>query len=340
MHIPGGRRTALALAFGLVVAAGLGWWITHQPKPATEITLFGNVDQRQIELPFNGAERIETVLVTEGDRVAKGQVLARLDTGRLEPEVAQAAAQVAGQQQVLDKLRHGARPEEIAQARASVAQGIVEANNAHSRYERLAELAQSSAGRALSRQDLDDARAAFEAAQARLTVSEQGLRLQLIGPRREDIGEAAARLDGARAQLALLQRKLADAVLRAPANAVVRSRLVEPGEIATPQRAAFSLAIVDPKWVRAYVTETDLGRVRPGMKATVTIDAFRRRGFDGWVGFISPVAEFTPKTVQTPELRTSLVYEIRVFVKDPADELRLGMPATAHLPLTPRAPAR
>lgn len=340
MHIPGGRRTAIALAVGLVVAAGVGWWITHHAKRAKEITLFGNVDLRQIELPFNGAERIEAVLVTEGERVARGQVLARLDTGRLEPEVAQAAAEVAAQQQVLNKLRRGARPEEIGQARAGVAQGLVEANNARSRYERLAELEQSSAGRALSRQDLDDARAAFEAAQARLTVNQQALRLQVIGPRGEDIAEAAARLDGARAQLALLQRKLADAVLRAPTNAVVRSRLVEPGEIVTPQRAAFSLAIVDPKWVRAYVTETDLGRVRPGTKATVTVDAFTGRGFEGSVGFISPVAEFTPKTVQTSDLRTSLVYEVRVFVKDPADELRLGMPATVHLPLAARAAAR
>jgi len=121
-------------------------------------------------------------------------------------------------------------------------------------------------------------------------------------------------------------------VLVAPMAATVRSRLVEPGDMASPQKPAFSLAITDPKWVRAYVSETDLGHVRPGMKATVMVDAFPGRGFPGWVGFISPVAEFTPKTVQTPDLRTSLVYEIRVFVKDPGDELRLGMPATVHLP--------
>lgn len=201
-------------------------------------------------------------------------------------------------------------------------------------------LAQSSSGRALSRQDLDDARSAAEAAQARLTVNQQALRLQLIGPRREDIGQAVAQLDGYRAQLTLLRRELADAELVAPMNAVVRTRLIEPGEIVTPQRPAFSLAITDPKWVRAYVTEIDLGHVRPGIKATVTADAFPNRSFDGWVGFISPVAEFTPKTVQTPDLRTSLVYEIRVFVKDPADELRLGMPTTVHLPLSVRTAGR
>jgi len=115
---------------------------------------------------------------------------------------------------------------------------------------------------------------------------------------------------------------------------------MEPGEMASPQRPVFSLAITDPKWVRAYVSEAQLGAVHPGMKASVTADAFVGRTFPGWVGFISPVAEFTPKTVQTTDLRTSLVYEIRVFVTDPKDDLRLGMPATVHLPLasarTPR----
>ena len=120
---------------------------------------------------------------------------------------------------------------------------------------------------------------------------------------------------------------------------MVRSRIVEPGEIAAPQKPAFTLAITDPKWVRAYVSETDLGALHEGIKATVTADAFAGRGFAGWVGFISPVAEFTPKSVETPELRSSLVYQVRVFVEDPADELRLGMPATVHLPLAgARAP--
>lgn len=114
-------------------------------------------------------------------------------------------------------------------------------------------------------------------------------------------------------------------------DAVVRTRLMEPGEMASPQKAVFSLAIIDPKWVRAYVSEVDLGKIHPGMKASVAVDSFPDRRFEGWIGFISPVAEFTPKIVQTDELRTTLVYEVRVFVKDPSDDLRLGMPATVLL---------
>ena len=102
--------------------------------------------------------------------------------------------------------------------------------------------------------------------------------------------------------------------------------------MASPQKPVFSLAVTDPKWVRAYVAEPDVGKLRTGMAASVALDSFPDRRFNGWVGFISPVAEFTPKTVETTELRTSLVYEVRVFVNDPSDQLHLGSPASVYLP--------
>jgi HlyD family secretion protein len=167
-------------------------------------------------------------------------------------------------------------------------------------------------------------------AEAKLAVNRKALDLQVAGPRKEDVAQAEAQLRSDQAQLALLRRQLADTELHAPIDGVVRSRLVEPGEIASPQKAAFTLAITDPKWIRAYIAESDFAAVHEGIKASVTTDAFAHP-FSGWVGFISPMAEFTPKTVQTEELRSSLVYEIRVFVKDPEDKLRLGMPATVRL---------
>jgi HlyD family secretion protein len=189
----------------------------------------------------------------------------------------------------------------------------------------------------VSRQEVDDAKAQADVADAKVAVSRKALQLALIGPRREDIAQAEAMLDGEEAQVALLKQELADAELRAPLDAVVRSRIAEPGDMASPQKTALTLAITDPKWVRAYVSETDLGRVRPSMPAAIEVDSFPGKRFEGWVGFISPEAEFTPKTVQTQELRSSLVYEIRVFVQDPRDMLRLGMPATVYLsPPSPR----
>jgi membrane fusion protein PltH len=137
-----------------------------------------------------------------------------------------------------------------------------------------------------------------------------------------------------------MEQQLADTKLIAPTDGIVRTRLLEPGEMASPQRPVLDVAILTPKWVRAYVAEKDLGKVHPKMSAAVAVDSFPGRRFEGWVGFISPVAEFTPKAVQTEELRTSLVYEVRVFVNDPADELRLGMPATVYLLTTPAAPQK
>jgi len=371
------------------VAAGLTWWLTHRESATQALALYGNVDLRQVELPFNNSERIAAVLVQEGDRVRQGQVLARLDTSRLEPqvaqaeaqaaaqrhiverlqhgsrpeEIAQAEAQVAAQRHVVERLQHGSRPEEIAQARANVESAKADVTNARRQYERLKTLLERSAG-AVSQQDVDNAKAALDVAEARLAVNQKALELAVAGPRQEEVAEneaklavtqkaldlavagprqeevaeAEARLRAAEAQLALLRQQLADAQLVAPVDAVVRTRLLEPGEMASPQKPVFALAITDPKWVRAYVSERDLGKVHPSMAAFVAVDSFPERRFDGWVGFISPVAEFTPKAVQTAELRTSLVYEIRVFVKDPSDELRLGMPATVYLPLDQHSP--
>ena len=333
------KRWILIAGMMVVVAIALAVWLGGRRRTGGELVLYGNVDLRQVDLAFNNSERIAAVLVQEGDRVQRGQVLARLDTSRLLPQLGQVEAAVAAQQAVVEKLMNGSRPQEIAQARANVVLADANAQVAQRKYERLAALSESSGGRAMSRQDLDDARAAADVARAQLNVNRKALDLAVIGPRKEEIAQARAQLAGEEAQLALLRAQVSDAALAAPLNAVVRSRIAEPGDMSSPQKAAFTLAITDPKWVRAYVAERDLGRVRPGLAAHVSVDAFRGRTFDGWIGFISSVAEFTPKTVETTELRSSLVYEVRVFVKDPEDVLRLGMPATVMLaPLASASP--
>jgi HlyD family secretion protein len=328
--------TALVLVLA-AIAAGFAWMSKGAEKPQDRLALYGNVDLRQVELSFNNSERIAEVLVQEGDKVTRGQVLARLDTSRLKPQVASAQAETDAQQAVVEKLHHGSRPEEIAQARANVASAMADRVNAEQQWRRQAALAELTTGRASSQQDLEIAKAAFDSAQARLVFAEKALELSMLGPRKEDIAQAEAQLRADQARLELLHRQLADSELVAPSNAVVRSRLLEPGEMVSPQRPVFNLAIVDPKWVRAYVAEPDLGKIHSGMKASVSADSFPGRIFSGWVGFISSVAEFTPKAVETEELRSSLVYEIRVFVNDPQDQMRLGMPATVVLELLPPA---
>lgn len=323
---------AVLLALGGVLFIVL--WQGRGSAKHQELVLHGNVDIRQISLAFDGSGRIARLHAEEGDRVRAGAVLAELDTRTLALQADQAQAQIDVQTQTLLRLSHGSRPQEIAQARSRLTEAQADAQRAQSDLTRLQGIFTSTQGRAVSAQDLDRARSTAAAARARAEEARQGLRLTELGPRAEDVAAAQAGLAAARAQLALLRHQIALGTLTAPADAVVRSRLLEPGDMVTPQRPVLALALTRPKWVRVYVSEPDLGRIKPGMSAHVLIDSQPRQPIPGKVGYISSVAEFTPKNVQTEELRTSLVYEVRVWVEDPQDVLRLGQPATVHLPLT------
>jgi HlyD family secretion protein len=333
-------RVALALVL-LAVLAGLAgafwWWDRHRQGAADDrLVLFGNIDIRQVQLAFDASDRIEQILVHEGDRVTAGQLLAVLDSRRLRHAVAQAQAQVAAQREVVARFVAGSRPEEIRQARANVDATRADAVNAEQVYRRTMDLV---AQRFVAQQQADNAKAALDGAQARLRAAEEALRLAVLGPRAEDTAAAKATLAANEAALAIAQRNLASASLHAPADGVIENRVLEPGDMASPSRPVLTLALTEPLWVRAYVSETDLGKLRLGAPAQITTDSYPGKRYRGWVGFISPTAEFTPKSVETQELRTSLVYQVRVFVCAPHDELRLGMPASVTIALGSGQPA-
>lgn len=335
---PARRRRGIVIAvLVLLLGAAALAWVWWQRDAAGEDTrtllLYGNVDQRQVSLAFNTAERIAELTVREGDKVSPGQVLGRLDTRTPRLRVAQAAAQIGVAEQVLARLRAGSRPEEIAQARAALAAAAADAEFAAQQQARLQAARDETAGRGVAQQDLDNAAAKRKVALAQRDSADKALALAIAGPRREDIAQAEAQLAAARADKALAERQIEESELKAPIAAVVRARLLEPGDIASPQRPVFTLAITQPKWVRAFVPEPRLSQIRPGMAAQVNTDSAPDQPLPGRIGFISSVAEFTPKTVQTEELRTSLVYEVRIEVDDPADTLRLGMPATVRIAL-------
>lgn len=315
----------------MITVTWLGWRYITRSSSDNGLTLYGNVDIRQVSLAFTGSDRVATMQVEEGDKVSSGQVLATLDTQALRIQIQQADARVAAQSQAVLRLKNGSRPQEIARARSQVLATQADVDLALQQYKRLKDIARNTKGKAISKQDMDSAFAKLRVAQAQLDDKHKALQLAQIGPRKEDIAQAEAQLAAARAQSALLRYQLSQAELRSPVDAVVRARLLEPGDMASPQRPAYTLAITEPKWVRAYVTEAQLGYVKAGQKATVTIDSYPDKPIVGQVGYISSVAEFTPKNVETAELRTSLVYEIRVLVSDPQNWLRLGMPATVHI---------
>ena len=334
--MPAHKKIVAGVAIVVVALVVGAVWALHSRRPAedpNQLTLYGNVDIRQVSLAFNANERIAELRVREGDKVRVGDLLGVLDQRTLRLRLSQSGSQIGVQEQVLLRLKTGSRPEEIAQARANVAATEAEADLATRQVARLKAASDETAGKAVSRQDLDNARAHQQVALAQAEGARKAAQLLIAGPRKEDIAQAGKQLAYALAEQALIQRQLDESELRAPIDAVVRARLLEPGEMASPQRPVLTLAISEPKWVRAYVAEAQLGRIHPGMSASVSTDSQPERSIPARVGYISSVAEFTPKTVETAELRTSLVYEVRFVVEDPQDRLRLGMPATVRLSL-------
>ncbi|WP_031404068.1 efflux RND transporter periplasmic adaptor subunit [Thiomonas sp. FB-Cd] len=331
------KRLSLLVVFVVIVAAvaGAAWYLTRPNVAPSAVTLYGNIDIRQVQLAFNDAGRIQQLLVQEGDHVHKGQAVAKLDALRFQDAVAHAAASLLAQKSVLARMRAGSRPQEIAEAKAGVEAAQAAVQNAQITYARQETLVQADF---LPKQSLDNAAQTLKTSQAELQRARQALSLVVQGPRKEDIAAAEAQVQADKAALALAQRELTDAELIAPEAGVVENRILEVGDMAAPQTPVMTIALDNPVWVRAYVSERELGRLAPGMRAEIQSDSFPGQRLAGWIGFISPTAEFTPKSVQTTELRTELVYRVRVYACNPQGKLRLGMPVTVDVPLSNNPP--
>ncbi len=330
-------KKVLPIVLVLLVGAAVLAWFRFQ-APASDdnmLTLFGNIDIREAQLTFNASEHVNRILVEEGEHVAKNQLLASLHQELFQSQVAQAEAQVEARHQQLIKLQAGSRPEEIDKASAELEAARARAEAAHDTWQRLQALV---AKKLASREEVETAKSSAHVAQAQVEAARAALRLLQAGSRKEDIAAARAELKAAEAALQVAQQNLANTELRAPADGIIRTRILEPGDMANPLKPALTLAFANPVWVRAYLPESLLGRVKPGMAASIITDSYPDKKYPGWVGYISPTAEFTPKNVETPELRTRLVYQVRIFTCNPREELRLGMPATVEIDLqTPTA---
>ncbi len=324
----------LRIGAGLVLAAiALAALLTHgfgmaNAASSRVLTLSGNVDIRQVDLGFRVGGRIATIPFEEGASVRQGDLLAALDTRPLRDQVAIQEAQIALASAQLDKQRNGNRVQDVALAAARLEELRAQLQRAKADLERRETLIASGA---ISQATLDSTRAQYLATAAQVRGAEESLSLQRAGARHEDIGAAQAQHAEA---LALRQKALtdlADAELRAPDAGVILTRAREPGAIVQSGETVLTLAIDRPMRVRAYVDEADLGRISPGMAVEITTDGTTRT-YHGSIGFIAPTAEFTPKTVQTRDLRTDLVYRLRIIVTDPDQGLRQGQPVTVRIP--------
>ncbi|MGD9949259.1 MAG: efflux RND transporter periplasmic adaptor subunit [Desulfobulbus sp.] len=287
--------------------------------------LYGNVDIREVQLAFQDSGRISRLYVDEGATIKTGQVVAELDPVRFQLEVDRLTAEVNAQAEVLTRLKNGSRTQEIEKAKAGLDSARARLREAQLNQDRVQILRVTNR---ISQQEVDSAKAKVDTLEAAVRVAQNELSLVVEGPRQEDIQAAQANFQALTSARDLSAQRLHDSRLFAPAEGVIRSRILETGAMASVGSPVFTLALTNPLWVRAYVNEPDLGRIREGMTVEIHTDSFSDKAYNGWIGFISSTAEFTPKTVETTELRTKLVYRARVFACDPNHELRLGMPVT------------
>lgn len=323
----------LKKAILLIMLAGLGylggrWAGLWGNDDDGQLRLYGNVEIREVQLGFRVGGRISKLLVDEGDRVAPGQVLAELDTRPLDDRLAGAAARLDAASAAAQRDANGSRPQEVGEARAAVAAAEARLVEARRQFERRQALVDKGF---ISKADVQTAEAGVAAAEASLAAARNALSLAEEGVRVEDRAASEASRNAAFAERRAVQTDLSDARIIAAEQGQVLTRAREVGAIVQPGQTVLTVALTQPVRVRAYVAEPDLPRIRPGMAVTVTVDGSEKR-WPAKIGYIAPVAEFTPKTVQTEQLRADLVYRVRLTVEDPRGELRQGQPVTVSVP--------
>ena len=316
---------------GFLVVAGIVAFLiyrySHKPQEGV-IVVSGNVEVTEVNMGFKSPGRTVELLAEEGQKIKKGDRLALLDSAELESQVAQQAANLQETRTKLQELRRGSRPQEIAQARASVASAEAELGKAKKDYERDEFLYKNGA---VSAQQLDTSRKLRDTSFSQHLKALESLSLVKEGPRREEIKAAEDRVRQAEAALRASEEKLKDTVIHAPVSGVVLRKNVEPGETVASGTPVYTIGDLENPWIKVYVKEPDLGRVKLGQKAAVSTDSYPGKVYEGVVSFISSEAEFTPKNVQTPEERVKLVFGVKVSVKNVHQELKPGMPADVRI---------
>lgn len=332
-------KKGLVAALLLVFVAAVIVFLRHRPEDgnAQSLRISGNIELTEVQASFKVPGRVLERKADEGVLVRRGDVVARLEDTELADalKVAQAEADAAAAN--LAELQAGSRREEVAQGEALLARAEAEAARVAADYERSAALY---AKEVIPKRDFDAARAANEQSRAAVRERREALQLLRKGPRAERIAAARAALEGARARVSSARERLGYATLLAPISGVVLTKSVEPGEQVAAGTPVVTIGDLGDCWLKGYIPEKELGRVKLGQRARVTTDGHPGKVFEGRVSFISSEAEFTPKSVQTEKERVKLVYRIKIAVANPGMDLKPGMPADADIELFPSQQAR
>lgn len=325
---PLARRLVPAVLLAAVLL-GLGACSRSSGTRTGELLLSGNIEVVDAQLGFKIPGRVATRPVSEGAQVQAGQLIAQLDDTEQKQQVTLRRAELAAVAAALAELEAGSRPQEIAAVAAALRSAEAERERVRLDFVRAQELR---AKEVIADREFQSVEAQLKVAEAKAAEAAERLKLVQAGPRAETILQARARAAQAQAAVALAETQLDYTRLVSPMAGVVLSHNIEPGEFVAAGTPVVTVADTVHVWVRAYLDQSDLGRVRHGQKVVVRTDSFPGRDFAGTVGFIASEAEFTPKTVQTPKERVKLVFRLKVDVENPKDELKPGMPADVVIP--------
>ena len=322
-------KGAAVLVLLIAVSVAVTWGGLHRGGVTSKpVGVTGTIEATQVDVSVKITGRIVERLVKEGDRVTRGQVLVRLDDSELAADVKRLEAALRAAQATLRDLEKGARPQEIEDARAAVSSVEATRTMTEREYQRTEQLFKQNL---IAAQDVDRARQAYEVAKAQEWSARERLALVLEGPRPDQIDAARWQVTQAEAALAQARSRLREAIVVSPIDGVVLRKNLEVGETANP--GVPILTLVDPKdvWLRAYVPETEVGRLKVGEPARVRVDAFPDRVFTGRLIEIGSEAEFTPRNVQTKKERVNLVFRIKIQIDNPDGLLKPGLPADADV---------
>ena len=343
-------KKRLRIIIPLLVLIGIGIFVYDHFKNSPDgsaLRISGNIEVTETQMSFKVPGRLEERLVDEGDPVRVGQPLARLEKTDQKIAVAQADANLAYARAVLAELEAGSRSQEIETARAEFDKAVaaeksavVRLDQAKADVERYSVLYREGG---VSKRMFETYTTQFETARnsrdealSRIRLAREQLDLRMIGPRRETLDQAGAKVKAAEEALNQARQQLDSTEITSPLDGVVLSNSAEAGEYLNPASPVVTLGEIARPWLRAYINEKDLGRIQLRQQVSVTSDSFPGKIYPGKVTFISDQAEFTPKTVQTFEERVKLMYRIKIDLENPDNELKPGMPADAVIDLTPR----
>ncbi|MBM4323315.1 MAG: HlyD family efflux transporter periplasmic adaptor subunit [Deltaproteobacteria bacterium] len=327
------KRWLIGVFLGIGVAALIFYfYLRNQNVEPPHIKISGNIETTEVDLGFKISGRIVQISVREGDWIEKGKVIARLDDEDLRQRFELAQATLRSSHVRLEKLLAGSRPEEVKEAEANLQATQFDFENKKIQYERMKTLFD---GRVIPRETLDNAETRFKVAKAALEGATEVYKKVKEGPRKEDIEDGKFQVEQARASLRLAETQLGYAVLQSPISGIVLVKSGEVGEVVNPGTSILTLADIVNVWLKAYIPETELSRVRWGQEVIVKTDLHPQKEYRGKITFISSQSEFTPKQIQTEKERVTLVYRIKVDIPNPNHELKPGMPADGRILLGP-----